>query len=186
MTTRDLETGRPGLNPLIMVGAARMHRVGVWSFPVHRLVQDGETLAALGRGSWLTVNLGRGQRIELRGGARWTLRSIGLGGTFTPMLVDEVGRRVATAGVSHGTYGINLRDTACVLVPADDAHGPGRANRWILRRHEQELAVLTRYPTQVQARYPTHLGAVLMAFELIRHGLAEESMPRIPAFRWHR
>ena len=185
MTSRDLEVGRPHVDPYVMVGSAEFRRVGVWRFPVRRLVQDAETLALLGRGNWFTVNFGHGQRIELRDGATWHLRSIGLGGTFTPMVVDNVGRRVATAGVSNGTYGINVRDYACVLYPADPG-GIGRANRWILRRHEEQLATITRHPATVRAIYPTHLGAILLAFELSRHGLPEESMPRIPAFRWHR
>lgn len=184
MPSADLDVERPHLGPYVMVGNARLYRVGAWGFPVYRLVQGDDSLALLGRGNWFTVNFGRGQRIELPNGDAWRLRSIGLGGTFVPMVVDGVGRRVATAGTSEGSYGINVRDYGCVLYPDDE--GIGRANRWILGRHDDVLATFTRHPMTVHARLPTHLGAVLLAFELIRHGLAEESMPVIPAFRWGR
>lgn len=186
MAPLDVQLGLPGTNPYDLLGRARLYRVGLWRFPVHRLVGGGETIATLGRGDWLTVNFGRGQRIELPNGSAWRIRSVGAGGTFLPIVIDEQRRAVATSGTSHGTYGLNLRDHACVLVPAEAHHTIGRANRWILRDHDGELATLTRSPAIVDAIRPTHLGAILLAFELIRHGLAEESMPRIPAFRWNR
>jgi hypothetical protein len=164
-------------------GRARVQRHRRWKFPVFELEQGGEVLAHLGRTGWFTVYLGSGQRIALPNGDRWRIRSIATGGTFLPIIVDSIGRKVALAGVSHGSYGINGKDYSCVLAPAEDPT-IGRANTWTLRRFEHELATITRYPLSVDASRPVHLGAVLMSFVLVRFGLPEESMPRIPAFRW--
>ncbi|MDJ0791672.1 MAG: hypothetical protein QNJ71_07230 [Acidimicrobiia bacterium] len=166
-----------------MVGHARLRRVGWWSYPVHELTQNGEPLARLGRGGWFTINFGRGQTIALASGYDWKVTSRSGGGTFYPVIVDSVGRPVTIGGVSNGTYGINGRDYSYVLYPKDK-HRVGKADHWVLRHHEQVIAELTRYPASIDAAVPVHLGAVIMAFVLIRHGLPDESMPRIPALRW--
>jgi hypothetical protein len=54
-----------------------------------------------------------------------------------------------------------------------------RANRWMIRHHEDELAVITRNPRTVEAEQPVHLGAVLLAFALIRYGILGEKAPRL-------
>ena len=77
----------------------------------------------------------------------------------------------------HGTYGINGKSYGCALYPAEKPRF-GRANRWILRQHEDELAVIQRSPLRVEASLPVHLGAVLLSFVLVRYGLPEESVPR--------
>ena len=164
-------------------GKATVRRLGRWRFPVFVLEQDGRVLARMGRTGWIKVYLGRGQRVELADGSCWTIRSIGIGGTFAPVVVDSNGRKVTLAGMSHGTYGINGRDYSCLLAPVDKPR-IGRANRWVLRRFEDELGTITRHPLSVDASLPVHLGAVLMSFVLVRYGLPEESTPRIPAFRW--
>jgi len=166
-----------------MVGRADVRRVGAWKFPVHELRQDDEILARLGRGGWFKTYLGSGQRVDLPNGDRWIVRAIGNGGSALPIIVDSQRRRVATAGVSHGTYGITGKDFACVLYPKDKTF-IGRENKWILRQFEDELATITRSPLSVFAAHPVHLGAVLMSFVLVRYGLPEESAPRVPAFHW--
>ena len=164
-------------------GKATVRRLGRWRFPVFELEQGGHVLAHMGRTGWIKVYLGRGQRVELADGSRWAIRSIGIGGSFAPIIVDSSGRKVTLAGMSHGTYGINGKDYSCVLTPVDKPR-IGRANRWVLRRFEDDLATITRYPLSVDASRPVHLGAVLMSFVLVRYGLPAESMPRIPSFRW--
>jgi hypothetical protein len=166
-----------------LAGKATVRRIRRWKFPVFELEQDGDVLAHMGRTGWIKVYLGTGQRVELPNGDRWTIRSIGIGGTFSPIIVDSSGRKVALAGMSHGSYGINGKDYSCVLAPVDKPM-IGRANTWRLHRFDDELATITRYPLSVEASLPVHLGAVLMSFVLVRYGLPEESMPRIPAFRW--
>jgi hypothetical protein len=166
-----------------LAGKATVRRLRRWKFPVFELEKDGDVLAHMGRTGWIKVYLGSGQRVELPNGDRWTIRSIGIGGTFSPIIVDSIGRKVALAGMSHGSYGINGKDYSCVLAPVDKP-AIGRANTWNLRRFEDDLATITRYPLSVDASHPVHLGAVLMSFVLVRYGLPEESMPRIPSFRW--
>jgi len=170
-------------NAFCLAGKATVRRIRRWKFPVFELRQDGDVLARMGRTGWIKVYLGSGQRVELPNGDRWTIRSIGSGGTFSPIIVDSSGRKVALAGMSHGTYGINGKDYSCVLAPVDEPM-IGRANTWILRRFEHEIATITRYPLSVDASLPVHLGAVLMSFVLVRYGLPEESTPRIPSFHW--
>ena len=167
----------------LLFGCATVHRVGRWSFPVAELTQSGETLARLGRVGSLRVFIGSGQRIELADGERWTLRSVGGGGAVNPVIVDSDHRKIAMAGLAHGTYGINCRDYAYVLYPTLKPR-IGRANQWILRRHEDELAIVSRTPLRVEATLPVHLGAALLSLFLVRYRLPEESAAHVPAFRW--
>jgi hypothetical protein len=171
--------------PHQFVGRGRVRRVGRVGFPVFELTQDREVVARLGRTGWFKIYLWSGQRIELSDGERWTLRSIGARGSISPLIVNAERRNVAIAGLRDGTYGISGRDFAYVLCPE---HKPriGRANRWILRHFEQELALITRHPLSVEAAAPVHLGAVLLSFALVRYGLPDEAMPGIPVFRWGR
>ena len=179
----------PGDTPIdvssahMLVGPAELRRISPWGFPTAALSAQGTTLALLGRMGWFRIYFGRGQRIELADGTRWTLTSRTTGGTIGPVILDQSGRKVTQAGFRHGTYGLNGRDYACVLHPAD-TRGFGRANRWMLSNDDGELAVVTRSPLQVSARRPVHLGAVLMSFALVRFGLPEESAPVMPSFRW--
>ncbi|MGI9584115.1 MAG: hypothetical protein ACR2N7_00820 [Acidimicrobiia bacterium] len=179
-------TPQPGSvkgSPHTFTGVATMHRVGRWSFPTHELRHEGTTLARLGRSGWLRIYMGSGQRIETADGEPWRIRAFGSGGSMYPVVLDSVGRRVAMAGSNGGTYGINGRDFACTLY-SDKEHRFGRSNAWILREFETEIAAVTRYPAAVDATLPVHLGAVLLAFVLVRYGLPEESSPAVPVFRW--
>ena len=183
MTAAVSPQAAAGNDAFWLAGKATVRRLSRWKFPVFELVQDGNVLAHMGRTGWFKVYLGSGQRIDIPNRDRWTIRSIGIGGAFSPLIVDSSGRKVALAGMSHGSYGINGRDYSCVLAPVDKPM-VGRANTWNLRRFEDDLATITRYPLSVDASHPVHLGAVLMSFVLVRYGLPEESMPRIPSFRW--
>jgi hypothetical protein len=171
--------------PHQFVGSGRFRRVGRIGFPVFELTQDREVLARLGRTGWFKIYFWSGQRIELSDGEQWRLRSVGARGSISPLIVNAEGRIVAMAGLRDGSYGISGRDFACALYPA---HKPriGRANRWILRHFEQELALITRHPLSVEAAAPVHLGAVLLSFALVRFGLPDEATPGIPEFRWGR
>ncbi len=167
----------------MLVGPAVFRRISPWGFPAATLSADGTTYALLGRMGWFRIYFGRGQRIELADGTRWTLTARTTGGTISPVILDRSGRKVTQAGFRHGTYGLNGRDYACVLHPAD-TRGFGRANRWMLSNDDGELARVTRSPLQVLASRPVHLGAVLMSFALVKFGLPEESAPVMPSFRW--
>ncbi len=166
------------------IGSARLRRVGRWRFPTHELAQDTVVLAAFGRGGWVKTYLGSGQQISLPDGERWRLGSFGVGGGVGLVVRNEKKQSVAVGRLSHGAiYGINGKEYSLTLTPNDTPRF-GRSNSWTLRQFEEELAVITRYPLSVEATYPVHLGAVFVAFSLVRLGLPDESKPRIPKFQW--
>jgi hypothetical protein len=91
-----------GSDAFWLAGKATVRRLRRWKFPAFELGQDGDVLAHMGRTGWIKVYLGSGQRVDLPNGDRWTIRSIGIGGTFSPIIVDSSGHKVALAGMSHG------------------------------------------------------------------------------------
>ena len=145
-----LSETRADISEHLLVGRATVRRVGRWRFPVYELMHNGLAVAQLGRMGWISIYFGTGQRIELADGARWTVRSLGSGGSFSPAIFDSSGRKIATSGSAYGAYGINGRDYSGVLYPAEKPRF-GRADRWILRQHEDELATITRQPLTVEA-----------------------------------
>lgn len=166
-----------------LVGRANVRRVQRWGLPTYELTQDGNVLAHMGRAGWLRIYMGPGQRIETADGDHWRVRAIGARGSLIPVVIDSNGRKVAIAGSNFGTYGITGRDFACTLLPEEKLL-IGRANTWTLWQFEDQVATVTRYPLSVEATLPVHLGAVFLSFVLVRHGLPDESAPRVPLLRW--
>ena len=164
-------------------GAATVRRKRRWAFPAFELMQDGDSLAAMGRFGWFSIFFRSGQRIEFADGESWRIKSRGVAGNICPIVVDSTGRKVAVSGLGVGCYGINGEDYACVLAAAE-ARRLGRANRWVLRHFEDELAVVTQHPLSIEATHPVPLGAVLLSFVLVRYGIPGESAPRMPSLRW--
>lgn len=160
-----------------------LRRVGRLRFPVYELTQGSRVLAQLGRTGWFRTYFGSGQRVELADGTRWTVAAVESGGSLRPVVLDRTSRKVAIAGIAHGTYGINSLHMAGVLVPAD-ASRLRRSNRWILRHLEEDVATVTRDPLSIEAVRPIHLGVVLLSFVLARYGIPEESKPALPSFHW--
>lgn len=167
-----------------LIGTARLRRIGHWRFPTHELSHDNAPLAQVGPGGWARIYLGSGQRIVLSDGARWRLGSSGGGGGVCLVARNELREKVAVASLRlDGTYGINGKEYTAVLTPSSKPRF-ARANTWVLREFEEELAVMTRHPMTVDATSPVHLGAILVAFAVVRLGLPDESKPRIPTFKW--
>ena len=164
-------------------GRAEVRRVGRVRFPVFELVQNDVVLASMGRTGWIKVFLGRGQRIELADGSRWRLKSLGSGGAICPAILDDGKRKIALSSVAEGGYGINGKAYGFALYRGEKKRF-SRANRWILRHYEDEIATVTRYPSVIDAAEPVHLGAVLVAFTLARYGILGESRPRLK-LRWN-
>lgn len=164
-------------------GTLEAIRVGRWRFPVMELRLDGTVLARLGRPSWSSIVFGRGARVDLAGGGTWRVTSKTSGPVVCPIVIDSLGRRVAISGLGNATYGITGRDYGCVLVPAE-APRFGRANRWVIRSHEEEWATVTRRPWKVETVRPIHLGAALLALVLARDGVFGERALSLPAARW--
>ncbi len=168
--------------PHQLVGKAQLRRIGWWRFPVYELTRDGFRLALLGRAGWFKIFLGAGQRIELPDGSRWRLRSVAVAGDIWPVVVDAQQRKVALAGASHGTYGINTKDAAYVLYRAG-ARRRGRST-WVLRHLEDEVAILDRNPVSILATRPVPIGVILLGIVLTKYGLPSDSAPKMPSFSW--
>lgn len=179
---RQTDDSSPTVNRHQLLGEANVRRIGRWAFPVHELTQDGEALALLGRTGWFKIYFGSGQRIELADGVRWQIRSVRVGSTVCPVIRDASGRKVAIAGIRHGTYGINTAHNAYVFYAAE----PRRLGRWswMLRDFEDELAVVTRSPLSIEAQQPIPFGVVFLCFVLARYGILGESAPTLPSLRW--
>ncbi len=163
-------------------GTAVMTRVGRFRFPVFELRQDGRVLASMGRPGLMKIMFGRGQRVELADGSAWRVQALGIAGAICPVVLDADRRKVAISSPRDGKYGLNGKGYGCILY-ATEKQRFSRANRWIMREHETELALLTRYPSSVCASEPVHLGAVLLSFVLMRYGILGESAQRFN-FGW--
>jgi hypothetical protein len=165
-----------------VVGRTQLRRVGRRGFPVFELVHDETVLARLGRLGWLRIYLGRGCRVELADGTRWHIRAATIGGFVCPLVVDGAGRKVALARGGTGIYGLSGRDYGYTLNPGPKRR---RANtRWILRHHEEDIAVVTRRPPTLDAATSVHLGAVLLSMVLIKYGVPDDSRIGMPTIRW--
>jgi len=171
------------LNRRQVLGTATVRRIGRWAFPVYELVQNDEVLARLGRFGWYSIFFGSGQKIELANGDRWRIPSVGVAGNICPRVIDATRRKVAVSALGAGNYGINGKDYGYVLYPADPRRF-GRSNGWILRQHEEDLAVVTRYPLAIRAAHPVPLGAVFLSFVLARYGIPGELAPTTPPLNW--
>lgn len=162
-----------------VISRGRLVPVARWGFPRVRF-EAGDVSADLGRLSWFSVFLGRGQRIVLADGTRWRLRAVARGRHVCPVIVDEANRKVALAGPGHRNHGIATRDRAFVLSPADGS--PRRARTWVLDEHEERVATITRRPFTIDADGEVPLGVALLAPVLIRFGVLGEA-ELMPAMR---
>ena len=99
------------------------------------------------------------------------------------MIVDTDLKKVAQAIPGPGGYGLNGRDWAYALSPWE-RHRFVRANQWILREHEEELAVVTRSPWEITTTSPVPLGAAILALTLALYSIPGESDLGVPRFRW--
>ena len=162
---------------------ARLSPTGQRQFPAYLLAAGGEAVARLGPYRWWRIFFGRGQRIELADGAEWRLRALNVAGAVCPVVVNAENRKVALAAPFHGVYGLNGADWSYVLYPASK-RGLARSNLWILREHEEDVAVISHSPGLVEATSPVHLGAVFLSLVLTRYAIPGESDLGVPALRW--
>jgi len=156
----------------LIVGHARVVDAPGLGFPDTRLVQDHRTLAELGRLSWFNVFFGPGQLVVLPDGTRWRVGAFSRSRWVCPMVAVEGGGSVARSSPGDRNYGINTRDHAYSLSPAEARRG--RARRWVLVEQETEVAVVRRIPFAVDASVPVHLGVVVLAFALCSFGVLGE------------
>jgi hypothetical protein len=170
----EISIGRGVLAPGTYVSA----RVGGLFFPFHRIEGDGGAVADLGRYSALSIYFGRGQRVRLVDGREWRVTAVRHGGGLSPVVADEHGRRVAQAFPGIGNYSLTAADIAYTMNPAEG--GRGRANRWLLTRHDETHALVSRRPHAVIADQPVSVGIGLLAFLLALTGIPGEGDLGVP------
>jgi len=179
----DVSTTNASQTDHYVQGMAVVARVGRLRFPVYELRQNGRVLASMGRSGLIKVMFGRGQRVELADGTKWRVKAMGIAGSICPAVFDAEKRKVSISSLRDKKYGVNGRDFGCILYAAEKRRF-GRADRWIMREYETELAEFVRYPSSVRADEPVHLGAVILSFALMKYGILGESAPRFN-FRWN-
>ncbi|HSG80437.1 MAG TPA: hypothetical protein VLD62_12720 [Acidimicrobiia bacterium] len=170
----EISSGKGVLVPGTYVSA----RIGALFFPFHRIEGDGGAVADLGRYSAFSIYFGRGQRVRLSDGRDWRVTALRHGGGLSPVVADEQGRRVAQAFAGIGNYGLDTADLAYTLDPA--VAGRGRSNRWLLTRHDETHALVSRRPHTVIARQQIPMGVGLLAFLLALTGIPGESDLGVP------
>jgi hypothetical protein len=166
-----------------LVGKATIRRIGARAFPVFELVHDGAVVARLGRFGWLSVFLGRGQRVEVSDGRVWHVRSHERSGIVSLVVEDSAHRLVASGSARPGGYGINGKGWAYVLAPTG-RHTLRRENRWLLRGPQEEVGYVTAHPSRIETTSPVPLPAALLSLDLVRFGIPGESNLNVPSFRW--
>lgn len=155
-------------------GSCRLRRLRRFGFPVEELVVGDRSLALLGRDGSLRMFFGPGRRVQLADGTEWRIKSTTSGRHIVPMITSPDGP-IAISGPLHArrSYGINGKDYGLTLIPTGKA-GFGSSGRWVLRRREDEVAFLDEADRSVRAEDPIPLGAVIMAFTLVTHGIPGE------------
>ncbi|MDH3309053.1 MAG: hypothetical protein OEO77_16250, partial [Acidimicrobiia bacterium] len=110
-------------------------------------------------------------------GAEWRIKSMTSGRHIVPIITSPEGT-IAISGPLHArrSYGINGRDYGLTLIPMGRT-GFRSSGEWVLRRHEDPIAVIDDRARTVRADEPVALSAVVMAFTLITHGIPGEGDP---------
>jgi len=171
--------GRP-IPPIL--GAVAVRRARFLTFPAFELTTEDGLQVGMGRFSALNIYFGWGQRLDLPWGARWRLIAVEQGSMLRPVVVNEARRRLAMAAAGIGNYGINGRDYAYTLNPAEARMG--RAGRWDLFTGEDRLARFTRRPFGARCEQPLPLPAVLLGLLLTRLSVPGEGSSHVPEMRW--
>lgn len=170
--------------PLVL-GRVTVRRAHLVRFPAYRLTAETGLQVDLARYSALTIYFfGRGQKIALPWGGHWRLTAVGRGSGLVAVLVNEARQRLSMAatGAAAGNYGINGRDYAYTLNPAEG--GWGRARLWDLFDGEDPVARFTRHPFGGVCDRPLPLPVVLLALLLVRFGIPGETDRHLPEMRW--
>ena len=166
-----MEEAHRGL--MMIAGTAALRRVGSFGFPIEELSGDQGLIAQLGRDSSLNVFFGRGRLVRLADGTEWRIKSVTSGRHIVPVIRSDAGT-IATSGPLYAkrSYGINGKDYGLTLIPVGKA-GWGRPTRWVLQRHETEIASVTQ--DSITLHEPIPVAAAVMAFTLITHGIPGEA-----------
>ena len=164
-------------------GRVSVHRARFARFPAFELQADGGLKVEMGRYSALNIYFGWGQRLVLPTGPAWRVIAVQKGPLLHPVVLNETRQRLAMASPWVGNYGINGRDYAYTLNPAEAARF-GRPGRWDLFRGEDRVASFTRRPFGADCGQPLPLPAVLLALLLTRLSIPGEGEKHLPEMRW--
>ncbi|MBS1196094.1 MAG: hypothetical protein H6R33_814 [Actinobacteria bacterium] len=170
--------------PLVS-GTVTVRRAHLLRFPAYELRAEPGLEVGLARFSALnTYFFGPGQKVALPWEVAWRLTSIPRGSALAAVVANEEGRRLAMAspGAVAGHYGINGRDYAFALNPAEARLG--RARAWDLSAGEEVVGRFTRRPFGGVCAVPLPLPAVLLALLLTRFGIPGENGLRVPQLNW--
>jgi hypothetical protein len=167
----------PTVFPRTVEGSVRLRRVGRLAFPIEELVGPDGPVAHLGRNSSLKIFFGPGRRVRFADGTEWRIKAVASGRHIVPIVTSPAGT-VAVSGplFAKRSYGINTKDKGFTLIPVGNV---GRGI-WVLRRHEFEAASIDEHARVLTAAEPIPVGAILMAFTLMSHGIPGEAelMPK--------
>ena len=162
-----------------------MRRAHLLRFPTYE-VTDGQGLrVGLARYSALNIYFfGKGQKVALPWGVQWRLTAIARHSGLAAVVANEHRERLAmaTPGAVAGNYGINGRDYAYTLNPAEG--GLGRARLWDLFAGDEPAARFTRRPFGGFCTVSVPLPAVLLCLLLVRFGIPGENDLRMPVLNW--
>lgn len=182
-TEADAGAGEPTRPPASLLGAVSVTQARRLRFPPFELRGEHGLLAGMGRYSVLNIYFGPGQRIRLPQGVTWRITAIARGAALCPVVADERNQRVAMAAAWIGNYGINGRDYAYTLNPAE-APRMGRPGRWDLFTGEDRVAGFTRRPFGALCEQPVPLAALLLGLLLTRLSIPGESEMHLPDLHW--
>jgi hypothetical protein len=170
--------------PLVL-GRVTVRRARLLRFPSFRLTTEQGLQLGLARYGALNIYFfGPGQKIALPWGGHWRLTAAARGSGLTAVVANEERRRLAAAapGAVAGNYGINGRDYAYTLNPAEG--GFGRARLWDLFAGEDAVARFTRRPFGAVCTAAVPLPVVLLGLLLVRFGIPGENELRMPGLNW--
>jgi hypothetical protein len=170
--------------PLVF-GKVAVRRAHFLRFPAYELATEQGFTLGLARYSSLNIYFfGPGQKIALPWGVAWRLTAVARHAGLAAVVGNERRERLAVAapGAVAGNYGINGRDYAYTLNPAEG--GLGRARLWDLFAGDEPAARFTRYPFGARCAAPIPLPAVLLCLLLVRFSIPGENELRLPALNW--
>jgi len=172
----------PAARPIPLVsGQVAVRRARLLRFPSYELTTGQGLRLSLARYSALNIYFfGKGQKITVPWGGHWRLTAIARGSGLVAVVANEDRRRLAmaTPGAAAGNYGINGREYAYTLNPAEG--GFGRARLWGLFAGEEVVARFARRPFGGVCSTPVPLPVVLLCLLLVRFGIPGENELHMP------
>lgn len=160
-----------------------LRRVGLFRFPVWELVNDGQTLARLGRSSGWSIYFGFGQKIQFVDGTLWRIRSVESSGMISAVVVNSSGLKVALGSIGPSGYLIVGKDFSYRLLH-DRPDTVFLPNEWTLTSDGAICANVRRTPLRITAAAPIPTAAVVISMALVRVGILGGKKMGFPPVQW--